>query len=85
MQIAFLGIILVLDAYFLGVKIRFKIDRASLIIVAAQLGALLIRVIIGIFGKVYLFEAIILIICYSIVQASLYYFIFEMRSVALKI
>ena len=85
MQIAYILIILILDIYFIGYKIRFNLDKASIIILVAQLIVMIMRIFLGIFQKLDIIEPIILVLGSSTVQATLYFFIFEMKLVAVKI
>ena len=85
MQVAFICIILLLELYFLGYKIRFNLEKYAFIVLSTQLLIMVLQILLGVFDKVYTFEPIILVFCYTVVQATLYYFFFDMKLVALKI
>jgi hypothetical protein len=85
MQVAFICIVFLLELYFLGYKIRLNLEKTAFIVLTTQLLIMVMRILLGLFNKVYIIEPIILVCSYSVVHATLYYFIFEMKLVALKI
>jgi len=80
---ALLGALLVLMSYFVAWKLRFKLDKYFLLILFTQLAVLIARVFLKSENSV---SQSIIMVCGDVVfKVALYFFVFEMQYVSIKL
>lgn len=72
-----------LTSYFIGYKLRFRLEKTALVIIFTQLIVMTARIFQS--DKLEIAQAVITIFCDIIFKMALYYFVFEMGYVASKL
>jgi len=84
LDIAFLVTMLLMYLYVIAYRLRFHLDKAAYVILLTQLVSMSARILLT-FDAATILDSFILVWGYSITQGCLYYFIFEMKYIAIKI
>lgn len=86
MNLVFLVIVFTLEVYVIGFKLQFKMDPAGYIILLTQLFVLILRLFLAKTNNEWQawFQAAVFLSGYIVNEATLFFFVYEMKYVKLK-
>ena len=82
-DVVFFATVLVLELYVIAWSLRFKLDKAGYIILVNQLLIMTFKLLFHFVSAVKI-ESVLGLVSYYVSEATLFYFVFEMRFVQLK-
>ena len=77
------AIVLVLELYVIGWSLKFKLDKAGYIILINQLLIMTFKLVFHSISTKEI-QSVLVLVSYTVSEATLFYFVFEMRFVQLK-
>ena len=83
MNLSFFVITLILEVYVIGWRLRFKMDMAAYFILITQLLVMASRIFLS--QNSTFFQPMLVVIAWFIVESTLYFFVFEMKQIWIKI